>query len=439
MTWFRRGAPTLLVLVIGAVAAMPNAAAAQDTTWKEGVRITGIYTPGTKPGILVMPVSGTDGDSLRAIFERDFDHGDRLNVVALTADAVPPPNSNGTLNYPLYSRLGANVVLQVSPTLYGITVVIHDAARSQVARTKAFPLPSPALSPAWRLAVHAIADDVEQQITGVRGISATRVLYVSQGRVWQVDSDGANPTPLTGDVRAMSPAWNPRGSHIAYTTLTNAGAQIVIREAGGPVRTLGSTPGGLNASPAFSPDGSTLVYSHAKENGSDLWAVNAFASEPARRITVGRGSDNTSPTFSPDGRRIAFTSNRAGSVQVYVSDADGTNAEMLMPFNFGDQSYRSDPDWSPDGRLIAFQSQVAGNFQIMTISVRDRTVRGHTSTGVNENASFAPDSRHIVFTSNRSGARQLWVVDVESGRFRQLTKAPGGARHGAWSAPLRPR
>ncbi|MGQ0649703.1 MAG: LpqB family beta-propeller domain-containing protein [Gemmatimonadaceae bacterium] len=435
MTWLRCGA--LTALLFGAVVALPNAATAQDTTWKEGVRITGIYMPGTKPGVLVMPVTGADGDSLRAIFERDFDYGDRLNVVALPPAAVPPANENGTFNYPLYSKLGANVVLQVTPTSFGITVVIHDAARGQVARTKAFSLPAPTQTPEWRLAVHSIADDVEQQITGVRGISATRILYVSQGRVWQIDSDGASATALTADVRAMSPAWNPKGSHVAFTSLTNAGAQIVIREAGGATRTLGSTPGGMNSSPAFSPDGNLMVYAHAKENGTDLWAVNAFGSEPARRITVGRGSDNTSPTFSPDGRRIAFTSSKGGPIQVYVSDADGTNAEPLMNFSYGDQSYRSDPDWSPDGRLIAFQSQIGGNFQIMTVNVRDLTVRGHTSSGVNENASFSPDSRHVVFTSNRSGTRQLWVVDVESGRFRQLTKAAGGARHGSWSPALK--
>jgi TolB protein len=425
--------PGLAALVLAGV---PNALRAQDTTWKEGVRITGIYTPGVKPGILVLPIAGAQGDSLRAIFERDFDHGDRVNVLALEASAVPPPDGNGTLNYPLYARLGANVVLQATPTSFGLHVAIHDATRGQLARARSFPLPSAALSPEWRMAVHALADDVEQQITGVRGISATRILYASQGRIWQVDADGANPVPLTGDVRGMSPAWNPRGTHIAYTTLPNSGAQIVIRETGGATRTLGATPGGLNSSPTFSPDGSTMVYSHAREAGMELWSVNAFGPEPARRITVGRGSINTSPTFSPDGRRIAFTSNRLGPVQVYVSDADGTNAEALMPFNFGDQSYRSDPDWSADGRLIAFQSQVAGNFQIMTVNVRDRSVRAHTSSGVNENASFAPDSRHIVFTSNRSGSKQLWVVDVESGRIRQLTRAAGGARHGAWSPPL---
>ena len=46
-----------------------------------------------------------------------------------------------------------------------------------------------------------------------------------------------------------------------------------------------------------------------------------------------------------------------------------------------------------------------------------------TSEGRNEDPSWAPDGRHVVFTSTRSGARQLWVVDVESGRMRQLTRA----------------
>ena len=116
-------------------------------------------------------------------------------------------------------------------------------------------------------------------------------------------------------------------------------------------------------------------------------------------------------------------------------DADGTGAELLTPFAFGDQYYRSNPDWSPDGRSVAFQSQIAGQFQIMTISLRDRSVKQHTSESTNEDPSWAPDGRHLVFTSSRSGVKQLWVLDTESGRVRQLTRN-GGARLAAWSPRL---
>jgi len=48
---------------------------------------------------------------------------------------------------------------------------------------------------------------------------------------------------------------------------------------------------------------------------------------------------------------------------------------------------------------------------------------------------WAPDGRHITFVSDRSGSRQLWVIDVETGRVRQL-KTPGAARLPAWSRRL---
>ena len=69
--------------------------------------------------------------------------------------------------------------------------------------------------------------------------------------------------------------------------------------------------------------------------------VSASGAVRARRITVGQGSDNMSPEFSPDGGAFAFTSGRAGHPEVYIIDVDGSNVELLTPFNFGDQNYRS--------------------------------------------------------------------------------------------------
>ena len=433
-----------LAAVAAAAAGIPVRGSAQvvDTT-SRAVRLGITYAPGTKPGLLVLPVNGEQGDSVRAILQRDFDFGDRINVIltdSIMADGTDSPRSEW--NYPLYAKLGAVAMVQATVTPAGLHVAVHNVAQKKIERVKDFPLTGAPHSADWRLSLHAVADEIELWMTSVKGIAATRVLYVDRrggGHVWQVDSDGANPVAITGAESAMSPTWNPRTNHIAYMTLGNEGSRIVIRELGGPTRVL-NTPPGSNTSPVFSPDGSTIIYAHGGENGTDLYATNAFGSEPARRITAQKqGSDNTSATFSPDGRRIAFTSSRVGHPEIYISDADGTNADLLTPFNFGDQSYRAEPNWAPDGRLIAFQSQIDGKFQIMTINLRDKSIKRHTSEGINESPSWAPDSRHIVFTSDRTGKQELFVLDTESARVRQLTHASTGARLSAWSPLLRGR
>ena len=418
---------------------------AQDTTFRQGVQLSLRYAPGTRPGIVVLPISGEFGDSMRAILQRDLDYGDRVTIIPtdVPTAAAAAASDGPTINYPLFAKLGAAGIVQVSWASAAIArVAVHNVAQGKIERTQDFPLGGdPKVQdgvPDWRMSVHAVADELEQWITGVRGIAATRVVYSSGGRIWQVDSDGAMATPLTSASMAMSPSWHPRGSFVAYSAMGGSGNwQVLLRETGGASRVLSTTPGGQNITPVFSPDGSTLVYSHARELGNDLYAVNPFAPDAVRKVTVGRGSDNMSPTFSPDGRQLAFTSNRTGRPEVYISDADGTNAEPLTLGQYSDQSYNSNPDWSPDGRAIAYQSQIAGRFQVISMGLRDRSPKRLTSDGINEDPSWAPDSRHIVFSSNRTGVQQLFVLDVESGRTRQLTHSGVKVRTGDWSSYLK--
>ncbi|MGQ0537627.1 MAG: hypothetical protein ACT4R6_01660 [Gemmatimonadaceae bacterium] len=428
---------TCLTIVMLAVA-LP--AAGQDTTFRQGVQLSLRYAPGTRPGVVILPITGPLGDSVRAMLQRDLDFGDRVTVIPADAPTVAATgNDGGVLNYPLYARLGAAAIVQVTWGGDAVArVAVHNVARQKVERTYDFTLTGEPRGPDWRLSVHAMSDELELWITGMRGIAATRIAYASGGRIWQIDSDGVNPTVLTNGTMAMSPAWHPRGSHVAFHAMGSAGNwQVMLHEAGGATRAINSTPGGQNITPVFSPDGSALLYSHGREAGNDLYATHPFGAEPVRRITVGRGSDNTSPTYSPDGRQIAFTSNRTGRVEVYISDADGTNAELLTGGGYNDQSYNSNPDWSPDGRTIVYQSQIAGRFQLLTIGLRDRVPRRLTNEGINEDPAWAPDSRHIVFTSNRSGVSQLFVIDVESNRTRQLTHSAVKARLADWSPYLK--
>jgi TolB protein len=404
-----------------------------------GVRIGISYTT-DRPGVAVLPIAGPSGDSIRAILQRDLDFGDRVAVVGQEALAAAPSDfTSGSPNYVLLSRLGAAAAVQASVTGAGVRVTLHDVGAKRVAEVEEFALTGVPPSREWRHSVHGISDALEEWITGVRGIAQSRIAYVRGGELRVVDSDGASEVRIPTPGRPLSPAWHPSGEMLGFNTFGLRSEVVVYDPRSGRSRTVSLTRGGVNQTPAFAPDGRSLVYAHAYETGegSDLFVVGLDGDAQARRITVARGTINVSPSFSPDGRRLVFTSSRSGHPEVYVMDADGTNAELLTPYVFGEQSYQSNPDWSPDGRLVAYQSQIAGRFQLKTINLRDRTTRQLTSEGQNEDPSWAPDGRHLVFASSRTGVRELWIIDVETGRARQLTRGGGGARLPAWSRRLR--
>ena len=411
---------------------------AQDTT-KRGVTIGLTYDPASRPGIAVLPVTGSSGDSIRVILQRDLDYSDRFTIVPL--DASDPSTFRGKtpgaeLNYPLFSRLGALAVIQATVGEGSLHVALHDVAKGSVMNVENFPLSGRANTKEWRMSVHGVADEIERWITGLKGIAQTRLAYVAGQRIHLIDSDGADDEVTSVSGNAMSPAWNFAGNQITYATFGTSSRIMILDLRTGKPRVLhNATPTHANLTPVFAPDGASIVYAHADDEGSDLYLIAADDGSP-RRISVGRGTDNVQPSFSPDGRRLAFTSGRVGHPEIYIMDSDGTNAELLTSFDFGDKNYRSDPDWSPDGRLVAFQSQFAdGRFQIMTISLRDRSTKLLTSEGSNEQPSWAPDGRHLVFASTRGGARELWVLDTESGRLRPLTRS-AGAQLPAWSPRL---
>jgi TolB protein len=436
--------PRSLMVVIAALAADITVVSAQDTT--RGVRIGLRYDPSTKPGIVVMPITGANGDSIRAILERDFDYSDRLAVITLSnedalalrraATAGAPP----TLNYALANKLGAAAVIQVTPTATGLHVALHDVGRSRVASVEDFALPRQELGRDWRLAVHGVADNIEEWITGQRGIAQTRIAFIRGSAVRIIDSDGHEEQTFPVQGAAMSPSWHPSGSMIAYNTYGPESRIFIHDLRTGRSRDFGAQRNSTNVTPSFTPDGKSISYTIATENGADIYVMPLDSDAFPRRVTVGRGSINQQASYSPDGNRIAFMSDRSGHPEVYIMDADGTNADIFTAFDFGDQNYRSSPDWSPDGRQVTFQTRIDWRFQIFTMTLRDRQPRQLTSEGENEDPSWAPDGRHIVFTSSRSGTRQLWILDTESGRVRQLTHG-GGSRLSAWSPRLtaRPR
>ena len=416
---------------LGALLLLSAPLVAQDTT--RGVRIGLAYDPASKPGVVVLPGKGVGADSIRAIIHRDLDFGDRVNAIVLDPDALGEASRAASPNWSMLAKLGAAAAVQVTPTATGVHLAVYDIAKQTTALVRDYVGPPPVQVRAWRAVVHGISDDLEESLTGTRGIARTRVLFARSNRLWAVDSDGEQVTQVAQTGTPLSGAWNPAGTMVVYTTLIPS--QVVVKDLQSGVERVAAAGSGVFISPVFTPDGSTVIYGHGVDDGVDLYQSPATGGV-GHRLSVGHGSDNVSPSLSPDGRRIAFMSGRSGHPEIYTMDADGTNVDLLTPLEFGENAHRAAPDWSPDGRTVAFHARVGTTFQLMTINLRDRGLKQLTSDGRNEDASWSPDGRHLVFTSSRSGAKQLWILDVESGRSRQLTRGSGDARNAAWSPRL---
>lgn len=427
-----------LILLLTALS-MAGTLAAQDTTRvDEGVRIGVDYRPGVRPGLVVLPGPGLD--SARAIIRRDLDYSDRFEMISV-ADAPPVSTTgagaaedSGPVNYALYRGLGAEFAVELSQAAGGVTARLHDLNAGRLRNQQTLPL---AAGSGFRLEVHRLADEITRWASGTAGAAASRMLIVSGGRVYRADSDGHDLTPLTpAGQTALSPAWSPDGQRVAFTQLGEGRGGIAVQtlSSGATFLAPGSQTA-LNITPAFSQDGRTLAFAHSDERGTDIYTANVTERCCAQRLTVGRYADNLSPTFSPDGRRIAFISTRAGPPQLYVMAADGTDQELLAPFDYGATGSSNAPEWSPDGASVVFHREVSGSPQIFLVDVSGRRVRQLTSSGRNEDPTWAPDSRHVAFVSDRSGRRQIWIVDIETGRVRQLA-TPGATRLPSWSRRL---
>jgi len=252
-----------------------------------------------------------------------------------------------------------------------------------------------------------------------------------------MDYDGANQHALTA-LRTISlmPRWSPDTSRIAFACYIQAfgvlSPQICMfsLELGRPVSFARFH--GSNSAPAWSPDGSQLMFSSSMSGYPELYSLDASGNH-LKRLTFSAGdSASTSPAWNPKtGQSAAFISDRGGFPQLYLMNSDGTNIQKM---DLPDMGYVIDPAWSPNGQLLAFSwRRPNGNFDIYVMDVTSHQIAEITrDAGRNERPSWAPDGRHIVFESTRGGSRQIWVMLADGSHAHALTQS-GANESPNWS------
>jgi Tol biopolymer transport system component len=183
--------------------------------------------------------------------------------------------------------------------------------------------------------------------------------------------------------------------------------------------------GGTASLPSLSRQGSRLAFTWQSIDTNiwrlDLATAGRVSKAPVKWIASTK--TDAAPQLSPDGGRIAFTSDRSGTLQVWVCNVDGSSAFPLTSFPGSGAGLGT---WSPDGRSIAFGAGLRGNPDIYVISAQGGTARQLTAEISREaGPSWSRDGRWIYFWSDRTGRAEIWKVLPAGGPAVQVTRKGG--------------
>ena len=237
---------------------------------------------------------------------------------------------------------------------------------------------------------------------------------------------GGSPRRLTSDDRLIGGlCWNANGREVIYSS--NRGGLFTLwktstsRPEPRPLAAVGPD----TYAPAVSRDGRHLAYTHWFANTA-IWQVDVSGStprgsSPVKLIASGRAQD--SPQFSPDGKQIVFASDRSGSSEIWVCEADGSHAVQLTFFG---GPATGTPRWSPDGHEIAFDSRPRGRSGIYIIGAQGGTPTLLSSGDWDDvMPSWSRDGNWIYCASNRGAGWQVWKTPRGGGQPVQVTKQGG--------------
>jgi Tol biopolymer transport system component len=174
---------------------------------------------------------------------------------------------------------------------------------------------------------------------------------------------------------------------------------------------------------AFSPDGNRVAFFARREQGRSLVLIDVLKGKIERVIDM-EVEQQVSPAFSADGRKVAFSGDQEGQFDIFTLDLESEAVERLS----NDEIYDGAPVYSPDGRSIVLSSVVGGYSKLFRIDLDKPGERYPLTEGeTNEtDAVFSPSGQRIYYTSDRSGANNIYSLDLETGETIQHTNSVTG-------------
>jgi TolB protein len=380
--------------------------------------------------------------ALKAAFDATlFNDLSNAGIFDLVSKSMAPPATPGSpqeINLAQWSAAPANAAMVAFGALSaangrlavsGWLFDTRNTVNPQVLGKQYNEVASPDMA---RTIAHRFADEIILRLGGgINGIAETKIYFVSSRsgtkEIWAMDYDGQNQYAVThlGTI-SLSPRVSPDNTRIAFASLGRDGWAIRMYslELFRLVNFPAGAAGGSNQSPAWSGDGTRIAFSSSRSGDSEIWVADASGAN-LRSLTSLKGP-NVGPTWNArSNSQIAWAGGRTGEPQIYTMDVDGANVQRLT-----DSGYAVSPSWSPNGQFLTFAwdrkygpgAPGGRDIYVMDIASK-RWLQLTHDAGVNDYPSWAPDNRHIVFERAINGHSQIWTMLADGTEQHQLTQA----------------
>jgi TolB protein len=207
------------------------------------------------------------------------------------------------------------------------------------------------------------------------------------------------------------------------TAGAGAGKEIYIMDYDGANPRPATANRSLNLHASWSPDGQQLAYTTYARGTPDIFLASLFeARTPQRPAASPDDVHNYFPAISPDNTKLAFARAGAGNFDVWVVNRDGTGARNLTPNT--KESSENVPFWSPGGNQIVFTSDRSGSNQVYVMNASDGLSlrRLTTAEAKTDRPRWAPAPfNYIAFVTGGDRVHDVAVLDLSTMQTRILT------------------
>jgi Tol biopolymer transport system component len=269
-----------------------------------------------------------------------------------------------------------------------------------------------------------------------RTIAFSRNADMGGHTLYRMDADGSNPRPLKqGELSIRGLDWMSDGRHVVYASYQSGTYGLWKVNIDNESVSWVPTHAERIYNPTVAVQTGALVYEELTYE-KDVWAVDLATDSiapdggpPSRPLLTSTRWD-CEAYYRPDGERLVFTSSRSGSLELWMSDADGADPTKLTDF---DGAFVGNPRWHPSGDRVAFFANVDGQAGVYVMDVpggapeRVRALEEDATASNDWVTSWSRDGEWLYFASDRSGQWQLWKMHPDGSALTQVTQSGGFA------------